>query len=210
MIIFFVCSAEVLFAQDETFIRKLFLGEFKEKVDRQKSLNEKYSVYSPLYEFDIDRDNRNEKFVYRFIDGALWFHILDYRNRKIFNYEFDTNGLHARLFRIRIRQLSPAVRVFVLYFYDGFASYLEYKGNARAYFLTIERDNIKSLSMYKGPAIWEEHKDSRVHYHQRAFDLHFVDYNKDGMKEIAFDFYGITRVFMYRGDGRWATPLSRF
>lgn len=205
----FILNLSIAHCQDEVYMRKLLMGEFEKKVAKKQYYNKKYDVSSALYEFDMNSDNRVEKFSYRYVDGASWLHILDYYNNKIFNYEFDVNGLHARLYKIRAKDLSPRVRIFVMYFYDGFASYLEYKGNARVYFLTMEDNKLKSLSMFKGPMVWEEYKNSRQHYHQRSYKLYFKDYNKDGIKEVIIDFFGTRRIYMYQGSGQWSSPRSR-
>jgi hypothetical protein len=200
--LFMLCSS-TSFAQDERFFRRLYTGDFAKK---KKQAAEKiyFEAKTPSYRIDLNDDFNPEYIHFEKKNGQNLLVILDNQKKKIYEYKLPQLGIGASLFRILIENLSNNVKVFVLSFYEGDREYLSYGGSARYYFLTMEKNNLKSLSMYQGPYFWREHKDRKSDYTQRNLFLGFKDYNKDGIKEVSVKHHFTNRVYFYRGDGKWS------
>jgi hypothetical protein len=198
-----VIFSNTLFAQDERFLRQLFTGGVQEADDKERKAKVHYRVHSPFYEFDIDGDLRNEKFLIEKRDSQTWLHIHNYKREIIFSYKFETKGLRSDLYKIQVRNLSKNSRIFMLYYYEGKTEYVDFFGTSRVYFLTVDNSDLKTLAMKKGPAIWEEAEVGRLHYRQRSYDVSLFDYNKDGVNEVTIKYHLSSKVYFYKGMGKW-------
>jgi hypothetical protein len=92
-----------------------------------------------------------------------------------------------------------------LYYYEGLSKYTEMQSTSRIYAITIDNDNLKSLTAFKGPSVYEEHKSLKGHYHLRNYQVYLQDLNNDGTKELIVKFRETSQVFIYDGNGKWQT-----
>jgi hypothetical protein len=203
LLILFLIYSATLHAQDERFFRKMFSGELRDKVQEYVRTRPHFQLASDFYQFDIDNDGRVESFVSEKRDGQEWLNIHDYKKNIIYRAQLDTVGLNSWLYKISIRNISNQTRVFILYFYEGSTEYLEFKAHSRLYFLTIDNKNIKSLSLQKGPIIFDETETFKKNYHLRSYKLNLVDYNNDGVNEIVLKYHLNSWVYIYKYPGKW-------
>lgn len=191
-------------AQDERFTRGLLSGDLTRIVTPQNESKYNYRVRSPYYEVDLNGDHKNESFVVEKKDGEDWVYVFNYQKIKIYSFKLDAGGAHSRLYRITSKSLSQNSKVYVLHFFEGVTQFLKFRSQARFYFLTIDNNNLASISTYKGPAFWEEFKSFKHnHYHQRKYELTAVDLNLDGVKELTLSYNDTRRVYFYKGNGSW-------
>lgn len=191
------------FAQDERQFRDLFQGELNKDVSDAVNRTYKYEVNTPLYKIDLNSDHRKESLFYEFRDGESWIHFLTYSETRLKSFKLETNGQDARIYKIRLKTISKSTLALVIYFYEGFTEYTELNSTSRLYFLTIDKNSLESMSIYKGPVFWEEKRTTQGHYHQRANILSFSDLNKNGVKELIVKQGLTSNVFMYKGEGKW-------
>jgi hypothetical protein len=190
-------------AQDERFFRELFSGDLVKKENKVLKGIPKFRHAGDIHKFDLNGDNRLEGIIAEKKDGQDYIHIHDWKGERIFSGNLRPMGLSSWLYRISIRRFAKNSKVLILYFYEGETEYLEYHSNVRLYFLTMESNNLKNLSLSVGPVIWDEHKDFKDHYHQRRYRIGLHDYNKDGIKEIAVHYHLSSRIYFYKSPGRW-------
>ncbi len=193
-------------AQDERFFRRILSGDLIE-AERGEVKEKTYHFVSktPLYEIDLNRDGKSEALAYEIKDGEHWLHIYSGLGAKkiLFSQKLEVAGKEATLFKIAVRDVSPSVRVMLLFFYEGNSQYLEFNGTGRIYMVTWEHDDLKTLSMTQGPAFWQEREERNRGYYQRKYEVELFDFNKDNIKEIVVKHGFITRVLMYLGKGNW-------
>ncbi|MFT6068208.1 MAG: hypothetical protein ACJAT2_002922 [Bacteriovoracaceae bacterium] len=205
-VVFLLQIAHLAKAQDERFTRELLSGDLTRIVAPQSESKYNYKVRSPFYEVDLNEDHKSESFVVEKKDGEDWVYVYNYSKEKIYSFKLDTTGAHSRLYRITSKSLSKDSKVFVLHFFEGVTQFLKFKAQARFYFLTIDKNDLSSISTYKGPAFWEEFKSFKHnHYHQRKYVLTAIDLNLDGVKELTLSYNDTRRVYFYKGNGSWQT-----
>ncbi len=169
----------------------------------QKKLLPSINITSSFYEIDLDEDGIKESFTSTNLDGIDAFQIYNKNQSKIFESKFQTKGPKSRLYRMELRRLSSVTKVMILYYFEGVTNYLTLKNPGYLYFVTIDRNDLSTLKMSKGPMFWLEHKDIDDTYSQRKFDVDIYDFNKDGVKEVRAKYHQISSVFMYQGQGVW-------
>ncbi len=190
-------------AQDERLVRDFLTGKLARGKNRAEKHRYDFRVRTGRYRFDFDKDGRKESFFFAKQDGEDWLFIYDYLGNEVFRYQFDALGPLSRAYKIEARYLSRRHRVFLIYFFEGRTEYLKFQGTARLYLLTIDRKDLKTLKMAKGPYIWDEYSDGKGHYHQRSNLISLFDFDNDGIREVAVKYHLITRVFQYRESGHW-------
>jgi hypothetical protein len=201
LILLFNCA--VLHAQDERYFRKLFSGNLRDKIKLVERTKAKFQVAGTFYNFDINDDGRIEAFVSEKRDGQEWLNIHDANQKVIYRGQLDTMSLNSWLYKISVRNLSNNTRVFILYFYEGSTEYLEFKANARVYFLTIDDKKLETLTLTKGPVIYDETETFKKDYHLRSYTLNLVDFNKDGVNDIIVKYHLNSWVYLYKYPGKW-------
>ena len=160
---------------------------------------------SPEYLLDLNGDGRKERIHFVNRDGRDWMFVKNYRGKSFYRYPFRALGLDATPFKIRFRSLSPSSKVLLIHYYEGHADYLKFMGTARLYFLTFENNDLKTLSMYRGPGVFYEHVEKKKFYRQRTHKVEIVDWDRDGLRDIKVGYGGfrIRDIFLYRGKGNW-------
>lgn len=190
-------------AQDERSFRQLFRAELDKEVRDESTEEAKYVVSTPLYKIDLDGDHRKESIFYEFKDGKSWIHFLNYDETRRKSFKLEVNGFGAKVYKIRVRNLSTDTLGLVFYFYEGLTKYTEMNSTVRLYFVTIDNKDLSKIYMEKGPIFWEEKRTHQGHYFQRPNNLSFVDFNKNGTKEILVKQGNTANVFMYLKKGKW-------
>lgn len=203
ILLFLVTFAQSALGQDERALRELFSGDLIRPESAQRPNSIHFRVQSPMYQVDLNGDHRAESFVTEKIDGEDWLHVHDYFGKQIFSYQFQANAAMSQIYRLKIMQLGPNVKLIAVHFFEGVNKYIELNANARLYFLTIENNDLSTLSMYRGPAYWEEHDNGRDHYRKRVYHLTSLDLRQTGEKDLLVRFKNISSAYRFVGGGKW-------
>jgi hypothetical protein len=194
--------------QDERYFRQIFSGELAKSGAPVDEKHYSYFIHTPYYAIDLNRDKNPEEIVFVKKDSEDWIEIYEKSKgvrTKIFSYRFETKGFDSELFRIEFKKLSDKTAILLLYYYEGLSKYTEMQSTSRIYAITIDNDNLKSLTAFKGPSVYEEHKSLKGHYHLRNYQVYLQDLNNDGTKELIVKFRETSQVFIYDGNGKWQT-----
>lgn len=196
-------------AQDERTFRELLIEKAKEDSERNHRPHYDFTARSNRYYLDLNGDNNPESFFTSKRDGGDWLELFNSKGDKIYDFKFDTAGSWSRIYKVQMRKISTTAKILIFYFYEGVTRHMNFEGTARVYFLTWENDNLRSLSMFKGPYIWDENRTFRNHYHQRKFELSMFDFDNDFTREVAIRYGTITRVFKFLGRGKWGSYTNK-
>ena len=102
-----------------------------------------------------------------------------------------------------MRWLSPHSKAILIHYFEGKIDYLTSHGTSRLDVITIDDKDLKKIHFAKGPIIWDEVDDKRMHYHQRPYEISVIDLDGDGIRDISVKYHLISRVMLYRGNGKW-------
>ena len=105
--------------------------------------------------------------------------------------------------KVSLRKLSRDERILLVYHYEGVSKYLKLQGTSRLYFLTWNQKQRESFSIFKGPVIWNEMRDTQDNYIQRKRNLQVLDLDHNGLKDVVLKYGRTSRTFGYFGQGRW-------
>lgn len=194
--------------QDERYFRQIFSGELVKEKAQSGEKKYSYFIHSPYYDLDLNHDNTPEQIVFVKKDSEDWVEIFENKNgeqKKIFSYRFETKGYNSELYRIEFKKLSPKTSVLLMYYYEGVSKYIEMQGSSRLYVVTIDNDDLKTLSAFKGPSFFDEYRSFKGHYHLRNYQVYLQDLNNDGIKELIVKYRQTSQVFLYDGNGKWKT-----
>ncbi len=201
-ILFLLIMSTKLLAQDERYLRQILSGELNKEVEL-KEKRYAYQIHSPFYALDLNGDGLSEYVVFVKKDSEDWIEVLSEDKVKIFSYNFEPKGFDSELFRIEFKTLGPATKILLLYYYEGASRYLNFQGTSRIYALTIDNQDLKTLSPLKGASFFEEEKTLKGHYHKRNYQVVLEDLNHDSIKELIVKYRRINDVFVYKGSGKW-------
>lgn len=194
--------------QDERYFRQIFSGELAKTHAQADEKKYSFTIHTPYYALDLNRDGVDEQIVFVKKDGEDWVEFFDEKvgiKTKIFSYRFETKGFDSELFRVELKRLSPVTSILVMYYYEGLSRYTEMQGTSRVYAVTIDNDDLKTMAAFKGPAFFEEQKSLKGHYHLRNYQVYLQDLNNDKTKELVVKFRETSQVFLYAGNGKWKT-----
>ena len=194
--------------QDERYFRQIFSGDLNKT--QLRTDDKKYSFYfhTPFYAIDLNHDGVPEQVLFVKKDGEDWLEIYQVMNgekKNIFSYRFETKGFDSELFRIEFKKLSANTFTFLLYYYEGVSRYIELEATSRIYAGTIDNNDLKTLSVLKGPSVFEEHRSLKGHYHLRTYQVYLEDLNNDQVRELIVKYRSTSQVFLYNGEGKWKT-----
>ena len=192
-------------AQDERYFRQLFSGEINNKKELVETKKYSYFVHTPYYAIDLNRDKLDENIVFVKKDNEDWIEILDSNKTKIFSYRFENKGFDSELFRVELKTLSNSTSILLLYYYEGVSKYINFQGTSRVYAITIDNNDLKTMSAFKGPSFFDEQKTFKGHYHKRNYHVYLEDLDKNGVKELIVKHRDYSYVFVYSGSGKWQT-----
>lgn len=189
-------------AQDELYFRNLFSGELTRKKEKVKK-SYKWRANTPFYQVDLGGKKWPESIVVEKKDGEDWLHIHNDQKKRIYSFQFDVNGKESQVYKITKEKISPTSDILIIYYYEGNAAYLKFSGTVRLYLLTIDNRKLDSISITKGPIIWEERENLDKKYFQKGHLVELIDFNKDKVKEIRVRGKFTKNIYFYRGKGRW-------
>lgn len=192
-----------LMAQDERYFRQLFSGELQKKSETISAPKYSYVTQTPYYHLDLNQDGVLEKIIFIKKDNEDLIEIFDRQKIKLFSYRFENKGYDSELFRVELRTLSKASSVLLMYYYEGVSKYINFQGTARIYALTIDRNDLKTIAVFKGPSFFDEQKTLKGHYHKKNYTVSLEDLDKDFVKELIVKNNHTSNVFFYRGSGVW-------
>jgi len=191
-------------AQDELYFRELYSGDLTHKKAKAKK-KYKWRANTPFYQIDLGGKPWPESIVVEKRDGEDWLHIHNDQKKRIFSFEFDVNGKESQVYKITKQKISPKSDVLIIYYYEGNASYLKFSGTVRLYFLTIDDRKLDSISIHKGPIIWEERKNLDQKYFQKGHLVELIDFNQDETNEIRIRGKYTKNIYFYKGKGKWVS-----
>jgi hypothetical protein len=197
--------------QDERFFRQILSGDLGDgKAKDPVGASPKtywYSVHTPYYDLDLNRDKVSERLVFSKKDNEDWLDIFDQNKKKIFSYRFENMGLNSGLYRVEQKKLSPTADILLLYYYVGYTKFVNTDASAQLYLLTIDNQNLKTMHILKGPSYFEEKKTFRQHYHLGRYSVELRDLNNGRAKAVIVKHRGMSDVLLYEGNGKWKTFL---
>lgn len=201
LLIFSFCAQ----AQDERFIRRLLSGDLSGdaiSIDKPKP---HFRATSPMYEIDLNGDDRVEYIIVEKIDEEDWLHIHNYNRERIFSMKLIPKGWESDVYKINFRKISKDTKALLISYYEGHNQGENFISTARLYIISWDNDDFKSMASFRGPLLWEEYKNSKTHYHQRPYHVSLYDFDNDGIREIAVRHHLITRVLTYHMKGKWSS-----
>lgn len=202
--LFFLLFGQCVLAQDERFFRQLISGDLGVSAAEESKTTPHFHAASPFYEIDLDGDDRVEYIVIEKRDSEDWLHIHDYNRKRIFSLKFVRLGWESDVFRINLRQLSKDTKVLLVRYYEGHNQGENFTGTGRLYVVSWDKNDLKSLRGVRGPQLWDEFADSKIHYHQRPQHISLFDFDSDGIREVAVRHHLTTKVMKYIGKGEWS------
>jgi len=201
LILLLLLSSKAI-SQDELYFRDLFSGELTRKKEKIKK-SYKWKANTPFYQIDLGGNKWPESIVVEKKDGEDWLHIHNDQKKRIFSFQFDVNGKGSQVYKITKTKISPKSDVLIIYYYEGNASYLKFSGTVRIYLLTIDDRKLDSISIEKGPIIWEERENRDKKYFQKGHLVELIDFNHDKTKEIRIRGKFTKNIYFYKGKGKW-------
>ncbi len=186
------------FSQEEREFRKILrpkevntdLSDFRINLYDIKTTTKSYNL-------DINSDGFNESFILSKSSDSDFLSIYNHKYQEIYQAKLDASGPYSRLYRISIQSISDELNVLLMYHFEGAIKYLKHESNARIYFITYNKKNLKFLNFKKGPIFYQEHSNHRFEYFKRFAPVVLKDLNNDGVKEIVFKYSKISDVYSF-------------
>lgn len=156
------------------------------------------------YRYDLNSDGKMETLSWVRRDGIDFLEV-EVPGKGGQSFRFMPVGHGARIQKIKIMNLDNDVRVALVYYYQGLTQGFQNEAEVRLYFLVWEKSSLANLYWEKGPLVWMDQEQRKGFYWKRAMDVRAVDLNHDGTKEIEVSHQKLSRVFFYKGQGRWTS-----
>lgn len=200
ILVFLLTLQAAAYAQDERFFRRIFTDELRPK---KKEEAYKVRVSTADYLVDINRDGIEEKLAAVKKDGVDFFQVKDNKGRVRFEFKVSPKGVNSSLFKIQLKSISPTADALILHFDEGESGTVLFQKTARLYIVSIEGRDLDKLVATKGPSFFYEKAKPVEQYSRRYYNVSVVDFNKDGVREVAVAYNKIQRIYFYRGNGKW-------
>lgn len=205
ILLFCLLATKNALAQDERFFRKLFSGEFVNEKKVQDEKHYSYAIHSSEFLIDLNDDGLKDSLVVVKRDSEDWLDVFNSSKDKVFSYKFEPKGANSALYRVLKKKLDEKTNVLVMFYYEGETNYVNYESSARVYLMTVDNKDLKTISVFKGPSIFEEQKTYKSHYHLRNYEVEVVDIDKNSKRELIVKNREMSQVFLYSGNGIWKT-----
>jgi hypothetical protein len=204
LFIFLAFSAH-LQAQDERYYRHLLMGDLpllgKEIME---PMEHQFNVQGTSYRFDLDGDGIEETIQPQKRDGVDWLEIRNSSERKIFESKLLAMGADSSIYKLRLVNLSPKVKTLIIFLDEGHTVGRKFESTARVFLLSFENNDFSTFALTSGPHFFHEKESQREQYFRRDYNLNVYDINNDGIRDIAFQYNHIQRIFSYLGRGEWS------
>lgn len=193
------CSPFLANAQDERHWRDLL--HRSKKVEKLPP-SYQFEFSGNYYRYDLNSDGKLETFSWVRRDGVDFLDV-EVPGKRVQSFRFMPVGHGARIHKIKIVNLDSDVRVALVYYFQGLTSGLQNEAEIRLYFMAWEKNDLSNLYWEKGPLIWMDQEQRKGFYWKRPMDVRVVDFNHDGTREIEVSHQKLSRVYFYKGQGRW-------
>jgi hypothetical protein len=203
-VIFFMILflSRITLAQDERYFRQIFTGELPQTETFSEGFHQ-FNVEGSRYRLDLDGDKIEEIIQPSNKDGVNWIEIKNSSERILFSQKLFAMGATARLYKIKLVNISKSVKALILFMDEGYTSGRETEMTARISVLSFENNDLTKISFSEGPHFFHEKAGQREQYWRRDYAVNVYDINGDGVREIAVQYNHINRIMMYIGRGEW-------
>ena len=202
--IFLTFVPGLLFAQDERYFRQIFSGELpKLEESFQSRVKPVMTINGTGHRVDLNRDGIEEIIQPQKRDGVDWIEIKNTSQNTLFEAKLFSMGGASVLYKIRLVDLSPRVRVLIVFLDEGITRGKRLESTARFYVLSFEDNNLTKITLTQGPHFFHEKEAPRDTYWRRNYSVNVYDMDNDGLKEITVQYNHIQRILRYKGSGMW-------
>ena len=203
LFLFFGLSFSVS-AQDERYYRQILKGELPDTGMELKDPPEhQFNVKGASYVIDLNGDGFEESIQPKKRDGVDWLEIKDSSQRKVFEAKLFAVGGESVIYKIKIAQISPTVKLLLLFLDEGKSAGRKFESTARIYLLTMENNDLSTFNITMGPHHYHEKQRQREQYYRRDYAVEIRDVNKDGTRDVIVEYNHIQRIMLYKGKGEW-------
>ena len=193
-----------VFAQDERYYRQILKGELLDTGTELKDLPEhQFNVKGASYSIDLNGDGFEDSLQPQKRDGVDWLEIRDSNQRKVFEAKLFAVGGESVIYKIKMAQISPSVKLLLIFLDEGKSAGRKFESTARIYLLTMENNDLSTFKMTMGPHHYHEKQKQREQYYRRDYAVEIRDVNKDGTRDVIVEFNHIQRIMLYKGKGEW-------
>ncbi len=193
-------------AQDEQYFRELIESRPGDGAGASPNqpLNAKLAVNSKTYYWDLDLDGVDESF---FLGKKVQKDLLEIRDKNgivLFSQLFSPQGLGSAFKTIMVKTLEPESPLILIAYDEGYVQKLEFEGQVRLYFLTVQKGDWKRAGLFKGPLLFHEKSYLREGHWKRTYRMGVKDFNNDGYNEVFTLFRKNYQVYFYQKEnGNW-------
>lgn len=202
LLLTFFFPGPALLAQDERDYRKMLSGGLAQVTPEQDGVRD-FTVSGDSYLLDLNGDGIEERLIPQKRNGVDWLDIQDSSQKSIFSAKLFSTGSHSHLFRIKIVNLTPKVKVLILFLDEGSTLGGKLESQGIIYLLSFENNDFSTMKLTKSAKFFHEQKAQREQYFRRAYNVNIYDIDKDGEREIVIEYQHIQRVYKYAGYGDW-------
>lgn len=204
LLLFSLTLLNPVWGQDERYYRQILSGELPKLTQEHKELDRhQFTVKGPLYLIDLNGDGIEESIQPQKRDGVDWIEILDASKRTLFAAKLLAMGAGSVLYKVKLISLSSTVKALILFLDEGYTAGLKFESTARIFVISYEGNDLSTMKMALGPHFYHEKQSMRDQYIRRDYQVNVVDFNNDGVKEVAVMFNHIQRIMEYLGNGEW-------
>ncbi len=175
-----------------------------QKIQAQVKPPYKFEVETSYYGIDLTHDGQDEFFKVQKKDGEDWLEFYDDHKNKVKNLKLNAQGSNSRLHRVSYYRLSSEAQVLVLFFQKGQTKSLNFNSSFQLYFVSIDKDQLGTLTLKAGPVVAYESYDFLFdHYAFRKAYFSVEDLNQDNIRDIVIRSPRTSQAYLYLGGGQW-------
>jgi hypothetical protein len=184
-LIIYLFTINCAFGQDESWIREAITK--KKKVEEEKVIDRKISVYSDYFRVDFNADGYKDGFVIENSEAGQFIHLYDAKKKPIKSFHFAPRGTDAGVLQVDLKYVSPTSHTLLIYHYEGRVMFMERLARLRLYLIHLSNDlDPASMKLFKGPILFEEYETTK-HRHMFKKLVYLEDLNNDGHREVVVE-----------------------
>src|SRR5690606_1623780 len=149
-------------------------------------------------------DGEQEGIVQYKKDGIDYLSIIRPTGAKLFEVKLKALAPYAKIDKIYLKSLNSTDAVLLIHYYEGVHGGVIHQASARVFFITFKIKDLSHFKFFEGPQYFHELEKTRDQYELRGYTVNVDDLNGDGTKEVVVHYNNISRIYFYRGDGRWS------